>query len=183
MPDNPWVTHDSSVAYENPWIRVQHHEVSTPGGSAGIYGVVQFKNRAVGVVPIDEDDHTWLVGQYRYATESYSWEIPEGGCPAAESPEQAARRELLEETGLAAGTITPLFSGIHLSNSVTDEAAWGFVATDLVAGDATPDDTEELQIQRLPVGEAIEMVLDGRINDALSVLVLLHLHADRTRAT
>ncbi len=181
MDDNPWNTHASSVPYENEWIRVEHNDVTTPGGSAGVYGVVRFKNRAVGVVPIDEHDHTWLVGQYRYATDEYSWEIPEGGCPVDESLEEAARRELLEETGLITGTLTPLFSGVHLSNSVTDEAAWGYVATDLKEGAARPEDTEELQVRRLPMAEAIDMVLHGRIIDALSVMTLLYVHADRIR--
>lgn len=179
MTDNPWVTHTTSVPYENAWIRLEHSHVTTPGGSEGIYGVVRFKNRAVGIVPIDEDDHTWLVGQYRYALDVYSWEIPAGGCPEGESLEATARRELLEETGLVTHVLTPLLSGIHLTNSVTDETAWAFIATDLTSGKAEPEDTEDLAIRRLPVDEAIEMVLDGRITDAFSVMALLRLRAQR----
>ena len=91
-----------------------------PDGLPGIYGVVQFKNRAVGVLPVDRDGAIWLVGQYRYPLDAYSWEIPEGGCPETESPEETARRELREETGLVAGRLE-LVATSHLSNSVSDE--------------------------------------------------------------
>ena len=172
---NPWTTHSTEVGYENPWIRVEHSEVTTPGGSPGIYGVIRFANWSVGVIPIDEDDHTWLVGQYRYALEEYSWEMPEGGCPEGESHEDAAHRELLEETGLRAAKLVPLFSGVRLSNSVTDESATAFLATGITQGEAQPEDTEELQVRRLPVDEAIDMVLSGEINDSFSVLAFQRL--------
>lgn len=181
MDANPWVTHDTEVGYENQWIRVEHSNVTTPGGSAGIYGVVRFKNRAVGVLPIDADDHTWLVGQYRYALDEYSWEMPAGGSPMDEQPEDTARRELLEETGLVAETLTPLLAGVRLTNSVTDETAWCWVATDLTVTEAEPEDTEDLQLRRVPVDDVIRMVLDGEINDAFTIMAFLRLHADRTR--
>lgn len=177
---NPWTTHSTEVPYENQWIRVEHSSVTTPGGSTGIYGVVRFKNRAVGVVPIDEDDHTWLVGQFRYALNQYSWEIPAGGCPEGESLEGTARRELLEETGLVADHLDPVLSNVHLTNSVTDETAWSFIARDLTAQAPQPEDTEELATWRLPVDEAIEMVLSGEITDAFTIMTLLRLHAQRT---
>jgi len=172
---NPWTTHSTEIAYENPWIRVEHCEVTTPGGLPGVYGVVRFENIAVGVIPIDHEDYTWLVGQYRYTLDEYSWEMPEGGCPKGESPEDAAHRELLEETGLRAATMTPLFDGVRLSNSVTDETAVAFVATDLTQGEPQPDDTEDLQIQRVPVDDAINMVLSGEINDSFSVMAFQRL--------
>ncbi len=140
-----------------------------------MYGVVRFENIAVGVIPIDHEDYTWLVGQYRYTLDEYSWEMPEGGCPKGESPEDAAHRELLEETGLRAATMTPLFDGVRLSNSVTDETAVAFVATDLTQGEPQPDDTEDLQIQRIPVDDAINMVLSGEINDSFSVMAFQRL--------
>ena len=79
--NNPWKTISQSVVYENPWIKVQEDQVIRPDGLDGIYGVVNFKNKAVGVLPIDEEGFTYLVGQYRYPLGFYSWEIPEGGCP------------------------------------------------------------------------------------------------------
>jgi len=158
---------------------VDHSDVTTPGGSSGIYGVVRFKNRAIGILPIDAEDHTWLVGQYRYTLDEYSWEIPAGGSPMDEDPEATAHRELLEETGLLAGRLTPLLSEVRLSNSVTDETAWCWVATELTMTEAEPEDTEDLQVRRLPVDDVIEMVMNGEINDAFTVMSFLRLHAQR----
>ena len=77
----PWSIVSTREAYDNRWIRVSHHEVITPSGGAGIYGTIHYKNRALGIVPVDAEQHTFLVGQYRFALDAYSWEIPEGGGP------------------------------------------------------------------------------------------------------
>jgi len=167
--------------YDNPWIHVSHCDVVNPNGGTGIYGMIHFKNLAIGVIPIDDDDHTWLVGQYRYATSGYSWEIPAGGGEMPTDPEAAARRELEEETGLVASTCRLLLQA-DISNSVTDERAFIFVAENLTEGSTSPDETELLQIRRLPVDDAITMVLDGEITDALSILGLLRLAAERQAA-
>src|ERR1700722_8243186 len=130
---NPWKTKATRVVYDNPWISVSEDEVDQPDGKPGIYGVVHFKNKAIGILPIDDEEKTWLVGQYRYPLNQYSWEIPEGGCPANEEPLQAAQRELLEETGLTAAN-WQLMGTSHLSNSVSDEQAFYFLATSLQQG-------------------------------------------------
>ncbi len=174
---NTWVRHASDVAYENPWIRVEHDTVTTPGGSPGVYGVVRFKNNAVGVIPIDDDGYTWLVGQHRYTVDEYTWEMPAGGCPVGESIEATAHRELAEETGLRAARLVPMFQNIQLTNSVTDERAWCFVARDLRQLDADPEDTEDLAVRRLPVSDAIEMALRNEIVDAFTLMALLWLAA------
>ena len=98
---NPWITHSTRQVYENPWISVSENKVTNPGGGPGIYGVVHFKNRAIGVIPVDEEGNTWLVGQFRYTLGAFEWEIPEGGCPEEEAPADAAKRALREETGEA----------------------------------------------------------------------------------
>jgi ADP-ribose pyrophosphatase len=170
--DNPWISISSRTVYENPWINVREDQVIRPDGAPGIYGVVHMKNKAIGIVPIDADGHIYLVGQYRYTLNCYSWEIPEGGGPEDEDPLQAAQRELLEETGLIAATWGEL-GRAHLSNSVTDEEAVYYLATDLVQHEAQPEGTEQLQIQRVPFEEALRMVLAGEITDGLSVIGIL----------
>ncbi len=170
---NPWTTLHSREAYANPWIRVRHDEVLTPAGTPGIYGVVEYRNHAVGVVPVDDKGFTWLVGQWRYCHDRYEWEIPEGGCPPRESTAECARRELLEETGLVAGQVVPLLTGLQLSNSTTNEVCDLFIARDLSQAEACPEETERLQVRRLPLTEAVAMARDGRIRDAVSVLALL----------
>lgn len=168
---NPWTRLARRVAYENPWIRVYHDEVRRPDGHPGIYGVVHFRNRALGVVALDDRDHVLLVGQYRYTLDLYSWELPEGGGPLDEDPLAAAQRELLEETGYTAGRWQEVLRA-HLSNSVSDEIALCYLATELVPGPAQPDGTEQLQVRWVPFAEALAMTLRGEITDALSVLGL-----------
>lgn len=170
--NNPWKTVQEEVAYENPWIAVSHRDVINPSGNPGIYGVVSFKNIAVGVVPLDKDFNTYLVGQYRYTLEQYSWEIPEGGCPKGTAPLDTAKRELKEETGLVANQWQTLLE-IHTSNSVTDEYGICYLAQDLIQLEAEPEDTEELVIKKLPLDDAVQMVMDGIITDSLSIACLL----------
>jgi 8-oxo-dGTP pyrophosphatase MutT (NUDIX family) len=172
---NPWTTLSSREIYLNPWIRVREDQVLKPNGTPGIYGVVEYRNRAVGVVPIDNDGYTWLVGQYRYTHNRYEWEIPEGGCPEGESLEDCARRELLEETGLVASELEPLLLDIQLSNSIGDETAHLFIARGPTQETPQPEDTEQIAIRRLPLAEAIQMAATGQIRDSMSVIALLFL--------
>lgn len=181
--DSPWITHRTRTVYDNPWIHVTESDVTNPNGGEGIYGVVHFKNRAIGVVPVDEENHTWLVGQYRYTLGCYEWEIPEGGCPEGESPLEAAKRELAEETGLVAQSYEVLLDNIALSNSVTDERATIYLARDLTMTESAPEETEKLKVRRLPVEEAIRMVENGKITDAISVLALLKISARKLSDT
>ena len=172
-PSNPWKTLSSRLVYENPWIRVREDQVVRPDGQPGIYGVVEFKNRAVGVLAVEEDGSVWLVGQYRYPLDLYSWEIPEGGSPASESIEETAVRELREEVGLTAGRLE-LISSAHLSNSVCDEIAYIFRATELTCGQSMPEGTEKLHAKRVSWDEAWGMLRRGELTDSMSVIALLH---------
>ena len=172
---NPWKTIKAETVYQNPWIKLSHRDVINPSGNPGIYGVVHFKNVAVGVIPLDEARNTWLVGQYRYPIDQYSWEIPEGGAPMNTDPLLSAKRELLEETGISATKWTDI-GDMHVSNSVTDEFGKLFVAQDLSFGEAQPEETEDLKIRKIPFQEAFEMVMDNEITDSLSVIGLMKVH-------
>jgi 8-oxo-dGTP pyrophosphatase MutT (NUDIX family) len=167
-----WQQVASSVVYSNPWISVAHDEVITPSNTPGIYGVVHFKNHAVGVLPLDEDGYIYLVKQTRYVLGTATWEIPEGGCPVDECLVSAAQRELQEETGLLAEQ-WEMFLAMDLSNSVTDEKATVFLARGLTQGESQLEATEDIEVKRLPLKEAIAMVLSGEIRDAISVATLL----------
>lgn len=177
---NPWQTVQQKNVYENPWIRIEHHDVINPAGKPGIYGKVCFKSRAVGIIPVDEQGNTWLVGQYRYTLDKWLWEIPMGGAPLHEDPLQTAHRELREETGFSAASMQPIMF-LHTSKSVTDEEGYVYLATGLVAGETEFEDVEEIEIQKLPLREAIAMAQDGRITDIISIAGLLHLALNAQR--
>jgi 8-oxo-dGTP pyrophosphatase MutT (NUDIX family) len=167
-----WQQLDSTQVYENPWIRVNHDRVITPAGTDGIYGVVHFKHRAVGVVPIDAESKVWLVRQFRYTLDAFSLEIPEGGSPSGESLLVTAQRELKEETGLTANRWQHLLD-LHTSNSVTDESGAVFLARDLTIGTPDLEDTEDIEVISMSLDDAIEHIFQGKITDSLSVMGLL----------
>ncbi len=169
---NPWQTHEIKNPYSNPWIKVEHATVTTPAGTPGIYGVVRFQNIAVGVLPLDDEMNTWIVGQYRYTLNQYSWEIPEGGCPLGTSPLQTAKRELKEETGIIAENWMPVLAEIQLSNSVTDEIGYSFVAKGLTIGASEPEETEELDIKKIHFTELLDMAMKEQIQDTLSLCTI-----------
>lgn len=174
-----FIRHSRRVAYENPWITVWHDEGTRPDGSPGLYGVVHFANLAAGVVAFDDDDRIILVGQHRYTLDADSWEIPEGGVPPGEGVLPGIQRELREETGLEAADWRELCR-LDLSNSVTDERAVLFVAGGLRHGEAQPEPAESIAVRWVPFDEAVDMVRDGRITDAMSVAAILRVALERT---
>ncbi len=170
---NPWQTLSGELKYDNKWINLTEYQVINPGGGPGIYGKVHFKNIAIGVIALDENLDTWLVGQYRYTINEWSWEIPEGGGPINDDPLESAKRELREETGLTAKRWTKI-SRLHTSNSVTDEGGFIFLAEDLEQGDIEREQTEaDMKVWKLPLQEAIQMVEKGEITDSISVMAIL----------
>ncbi len=168
----PWTTLHKEQRYATPWIVVDHHEVIDPSGKEGIYGVIHFRNIAVGIVPLDHDGNTWIVGQYRYPIQAYSWEIPEGGGHRDVHPLESARRELKEETGISAGQWLEILQ-MDLSNSASDETAIIYLARELTFGEAEPESTEDLAIRKLPFADLYGMVMRGAIRDSLTVAAVL----------
>ena len=171
--DNPWITLSKKSIYDNPWINLEEHQVINPAGGKGIYGKVHFKNIAIGIVALDNENNTWLVGQYRYTLNEWSWEIPEGGGPIEKDVLNSAQRELKEETGLVAERWTEILK-THLSNSVSDEVGYIFLAEELKEGNNELEETEaDMKVWKLPFSEALEMVLTGKITDGLSIMGIL----------
>jgi len=177
--EKKWTTHSSEEKYDNRWINVTEFQVTNPSGTPGIYGKVHFKNKAIGVVPVDADGNTWLVGQFRYTLNEWSWEIPEGGGPLNEDPIEAAKRELKEETGMQANRWSVLLR-IHTSNSVTDEEGIVFLAEELTHGESELEETEaDLKVWKLPLTQAVKMVANGEITDSMSMAGLLMIARQR----
>ncbi len=170
-----WKTLRSRIIFDNPWMTVVEDRVINPGGGENDYGHVKFKNRAVAIVPLDKDGNTWLVGQQRYTLGLYSWELPMGGAPLAEDPLAAAKRELKEETGLIANEWRQLMF-IHTTNSITNEEGYVFVARDLEQGETEFDESEDLQVRKLPLAEALQMIRQGEITDVISIAALLRVN-------
>jgi 8-oxo-dGTP pyrophosphatase MutT (NUDIX family) len=172
MSENPWTILKSKEVYENPWISLTEFDVINPGGGNGIYGKVHFKNLAVGIVAMDEENNLYLVGQFRFPTNEYSWEIPEGGSVIGIDPLEGAKRELKEEIGLVASNWKELFR-MHLSNSVSDELAIIYLAKGLEQGESEPEETELLNVRKISIDEAYRMVTNGEITDSITVAAIL----------
>lgn len=172
----PWTVTAERVAFDNPWISVIDHDVTRPDGSPGGYGVVRFKNLAIGVLAIDADGAVPLVGQHRFPHDAYSWELPEGGGPLSDDPELSARRELREETGYEAANWLEI-ARFDVSNSVTDEKSVCYLAWGLTAGAPMPDPTEQFAYDRVSFSALHEMVLNERISDSLTIIMTLKARA------
>ena len=173
-----WKRLSSRTVWENPWMVVREDHVINPGGGENHYGYVHFKNRAIAIVPLDDEGNTWLVGQDRYTLGEYSWELPMGGGALDEASIDAARRELREETGLTASRWSEIMK-LHTSNSITDEVAIVYIAEDLTQGEADPEEMEDLRVRKLALQDAVQMVNDGEITDAISVAAILRVAALR----
>jgi 8-oxo-dGTP pyrophosphatase MutT (NUDIX family) len=169
---NPWKTLKSEKVYDSPWIGLTKHDVTNPSGKPGTYSVIHFKNLAIGILPLDENYNTWIVGQYRYPINQYSWEIPEGGGDRAVDPLDSAKRELLEETGIKANKWTKI-QEMYISNSASDEFCILYIAQDLTFGESEPEEDEQLEVRKIHFDELYKMVEAGEITDSLTVTIVL----------
>ncbi len=179
MAEIPWQTRSTRLVYQNPWIRVEEDQVALPDGRTTIYGVVRC-GACVGVLPFLDPETVVLIRQYRYVARGVFWEMPTGGVHPGESLEAAAQRELGEETGYRAGSLTPQVS-YHTSKSVVDETAHLFVAEALSPGATPPDETEFIEVRPVPFATALRMVETGEIKDSMTVIAVLHAALRRDR--
>lgn len=169
---NPWTVRGTKIVYSNPWITVREDDVVSPGGVPGIYGVVEARI-ATGVVALTDDNEIYLVGQYRYPVNEYSWEIPEGGSDPKEDPLATAQRELREETGLVGRHWEQLGGEIHLSNCFSAERGFLYIARGLSQEESSPEHTEQLVVRKVPFTECLRMVEQGEIKDSLTIIAVL----------
>lgn len=170
-----WSIRTARTIYQDPWLRIRGYEVINPNGGAGHYAILSPKTLAIAVVPIDSDGCVRLVSQPRFATGGYSWELPAGGGDPHLDPLIGAQRELREETGCTASNWQQILH-FQMSNSLSDEIAFGFLATGLSEGDATPDEMEHLTPLHLPFAEAMKWATDGRIQHGLTIILLLRVY-------
>jgi 8-oxo-dGTP pyrophosphatase MutT (NUDIX family) len=169
---SPWAVLAERPVYDNPWLSLSEYDTVAPTGKPALYGLVRFKNLALAILPLHDDGTITMVGQHRFPIPGYSWELPEGGGPLGADPLEGARRELREEAGLQAAEWRKVLT-YQLSNSVTDEVGHGFVALGLTPAPVEPDETEALQIARVPFREALELALAGHIQDMPTLAMLL----------
>lgn len=171
---NAWLTRSSTTVYENPWIRVREDEVDRPDGAPGIYGVVEVRNDAVFVVPVTDDDEVVLVEVGRYTTGVLSLEVPAGGSDGQE-PLLAARRELREETGLAADR-WELLASMFALNGICHAPEHVFLARGLRPADEPTEQAEEgiTAVRNVPWSQVLGLVADGTITDGETVAALMY---------
>ncbi len=168
--DNPWQRLGSRLAHANPWFRVRHDRVLRPDGREGDWYVVEAAANA-GAVAVDATGAVWLVGEWAYPVEAFSWAIPSGGVEGGETPLAAARRELREETGLEAARWEPLGS-FYLSQGLTTQVSHLYLATKLRQGPAAPEGTEALRLARVPLERAWARACAGELRDSVTLVGL-----------
>ncbi len=172
---HPWQAGAAECVHDNPWFAADVYAGVAPTGAKAAYYALRYKNAATGVIPLHGDGTITLVGQWRFPSGTYSWELPEGGAPLSEPAIEGARRELQEEAGLTAATLELILT-FQLSNASSDETAFIYLATGLGAAEMERDATEALTLARVPFREALRAAVEGRIKDSLTVAGLLRLH-------
>ena len=154
--------------YRNPWTSVREDVIERPNGARGVYGVID-KDPACIIVPIErtpEGDFVYLVEQFRYTVQRRALEFPQGGWELADIvPEELARGELQEETGILAERMTHI-TDLQIAYGVMNQLHHVFVAEGLTHGPSDPDPEEQdLELHRVTVAEFESMLLDGRVVD------------------
>jgi ADP-ribose pyrophosphatase len=176
----PWTPLGSVDRYARGRLTLREDTWRLPDGSERVYPLLAV-GVTVGVLPFVDDDHVVIIGQYRHLPRTMSWELPGGGAQGGEDPAVAAQRELREEGGYRAETLEFL-TRFWPSNAYLDEIAYCYVARGLTHDPLPADDDEFIERRIVPIGEAVQMALDDRINESVSKMTLLHYAARRARA-
>ncbi|GAC1436589.1 MAG: NUDIX hydrolase [Chloroflexota bacterium] len=166
-----WTRLASREAYASPWTRLREDTVVFPNGEESTYSVFELGSCA-GVLPLLDDGRVVMVRQYRYIGDHFPWEMPTGAIDHAESPAEAANRELAEEAGYRAAVLDYL-GPVHTSKGHCEEVAHLFIGRELTPVAAAPEPTEEIEIRPFAFEEVLRMVLDGQIVDSMTVIAVL----------
>ncbi len=163
-----WTVHGERSLYDSEWVRLVLVDVEIPDGERFEHHVVRMPNHAAGTVVRDPDRGVLLLWRHRFITDSWGWEIPAGGVDAGETPEQAAARETLEETGWRAGPLHFL-ARYHPTNGVSDQTFNLFVADGATYVGEPQDRGEAERIEWVSVPELRAIVRDNGMRDGLSL--------------
>lgn len=171
MEDKPIKRINSRIAWECPWYRVRQDDILLPNGRYGVYNVVE-KPTAVWVVPVTSDGRLVLIRTYRYTVEDWCWELPAGSIEPDQTPEEAARAELLQEVGGTAQKLHYL-NWYYTANGICNEVSHFFLATGVTLSAPAHEPAEVIQVHTLPIPEVLHMATNHQITDAPSVMILL----------
>lgn len=161
----------SEEIFDGVAIHLFRDEILLPNGNKGVREVVRHPG-AVCVLPLTEDGEVIFVNQFRYALNKVTLEVPAGKLEKGEDPTEAALRELSEETGIEAKKIVPM-GALYTTPALMDEIIYMYIATDLSQGEQHLDEDEFVNAIKIPLGKAVEMVMNGEIRDAKTQTIIL----------
>jgi 8-oxo-dGTP pyrophosphatase MutT (NUDIX family) len=167
-----WRVHGERLVYDSEWVRLALTDVEIPGGERFEHHVIRMPAEAAGTVVHDPDRGILLLWRHRFTTDTWGWEVPAGRVDAGETPEQAATRETLEETGWRPGPLAPLVTYFP-HNGSSDATFHLFVAAGAThLGDPT-DPSEAERVEWVPVPAVLDAIEAGQVRDGLSLTALL----------
>jgi 8-oxo-dGTP pyrophosphatase MutT (NUDIX family) len=167
-----WTVHGERIIYDSPWVRLALTDVEVPGGPRFDHHVVRMPAAAAGTVVSDPTRGVLLLWRHRFTTDTWGWEVPAGRIDAGETPEQAAAREVLEETGWEPGPLRHLVT-YHPHNGSSDATFHLFVADGATYVGEPSDPSEAERIVWVPADDVRRLVAGGEVRDGLSLTALL----------